>query len=125
MGQNCLLSICRPCAQSSRRSITISHAYSIVAVMLGAMLGGVLGSFISCACYRLPRGISLNSPARSYCASCGSQLTTLDLIPILSWLCLGGRCRHCQAPIGIMSLLVELVSAVVGALLVFWWFKVH
>ena len=125
MGQNGLPSICRPCAQSTRRSITINHAYSIIAVVLGAMLGGILGSFISCACYRLPRSISLNSPARSYCASCGSQLTTLDLIPILSWLCLGGRCRHCQAPIGIMSLLVELVSAVVGALLVFWWLKVH
>lgn len=89
------------------------------------MIGAVLGSFIDCARYRLPRGISMRRPAYSYCASCGARLTVLDLVPIVSWLCLGGRCRRCGTPIGIGSLVVELCCAAIGALLVFWLVVAH
>lgn len=81
------------------------------------MLGAIIGSFVNCARYRLPRGISLNRPAYSYCVSCGARLTPIDLVPIFSWLWLRGRCRHCSAPIGAGTLLVEIVCATVGALL--------
>jgi leader peptidase (prepilin peptidase) / N-methyltransferase len=108
-----------------RRSFEINGAYSITWVVFGATIGAVLGSFINCVRYRLPRGISLNRPAYSYCASCGSRLTALDLVPVVSWLCLGGRCRHCRAPIGIGSLLVELICASIGALLVYWLIVQH
>ena len=98
----------------------IIDAYSIAWVALGAVIGAVLGSFLNCARYRLPRGISLGRPAYSYCTSCGARLTAVDLVPIVSWLWLGGRCRHCRAPIGIGSLVVELCCAAIGAVLALW-----
>ena len=99
----------------------VTHdGYSITWVVLGAVLGAVAGSFINCALYRLPRGISLNRPAYSFCASCGARLSALDLVPIFSWLWLGGRCRRCRAPIGVDALLVEIGCAAVGALLCLW-----
>jgi prepilin signal peptidase PulO-like enzyme (type II secretory pathway) len=108
------------CVDRTPAEFFIIDAYSIAWVALGAVIGAVLGSFINCARYRLPRGISMRQPAYSYCASCGSRLTAVDLVPILSWLFLGGRCRHCRAPIGIGTLVVELCCAAVGAVLVFW-----
>jgi hypothetical protein len=98
---------------------------SISWIVVGGIVGAILGSFIDCARYRLPRGISLHRPAHSYCASCGLPLTPIDLVPIVSWLCLGGRCRRCKAPIGIVSLLVEFISASIGALLVLWLIAEH
>jgi leader peptidase (prepilin peptidase) / N-methyltransferase len=92
----------------------------IVWVLLGAALGATAGSFINCARYRLPRGVSLNRPAFSYCESCGAHLTAVDLVPILSWLWLRGRCRQCRAPIGIGTLVIEAVGAAAGALLFLW-----
>jgi leader peptidase (prepilin peptidase) / N-methyltransferase len=89
-------------------------------VLIGAALGATVGSFINCARYRLPRGISLNQPAHSYCASCGTRLTAVDLVPILSWLWLRGRCRRCRAPIGVGTLVIEVVCAAIGALVFFW-----
>jgi leader peptidase (prepilin peptidase)/N-methyltransferase len=83
-------------------------------------LGATAGSFFNCARYRLPRGISLNRPAFSYCESCGSRLTAVELIPIFSWLWLGGRCRRCRAPIGIGSLLIEGICAAAGTLAFLW-----
>jgi leader peptidase (prepilin peptidase) / N-methyltransferase len=110
----------QPGQASNCCGVNIIEAYSIAWVALGAVIGAVLGSFINCARYRLPRGISLIRPSYSYCPSCNSRLTALDLVPIFSWLCLGGRCRYCRAPIGIGSLVVELCCATIGALLVFW-----
>lgn len=89
-------------------------------VLLGAALGATAGSFINCARYRLPRGISLNRPAFSCCDSCGARLTAVDLVPIFSWLWLRGRCRRCRAPIGIGSLVIEAIGATAGALLLLW-----
>jgi leader peptidase (prepilin peptidase)/N-methyltransferase len=80
----------------------------------------VAGSFINCALYRLPRGISLNRPTFSFCASCGVRLGAVDLVPILSWLLLGGRCRRCRAPIGVGALLIEIVCAAAGASVFVW-----
>ena len=105
---------------TNKRGLIIGDGYSIASVALGAVLGAVAGSFINCARYRLPRGISLNRPAYSYCASCGTRLSALDLVPILSWLWLGGRCRHCRAPIGVGTLLVEIICAAVGVVLFLW-----
>ena len=108
-----------------RRSFAIGDAYSIAWVVLGAAVGAVLGSFINCARYRLPRGISLNKPAFSYCASCGARLTAVDLIPIVSWLWLCGRCRHCKVSIGVGSLVIELLCAAIGAALAFFLIAQH
>ena len=82
------------------------YIYTIVFV-----LGLVIGSFLNVCIYRIPAKLSIVKP-RSRCGSCGKTLTTLDLIPILSWLFLKGRCRHCGAKISIRYPLVELLEGV-------------
>ena len=58
------------------------------------VFGAVVGSFLNVVIYRLPRAESIVSPP-SHCFSCGARLTVLDLFPVLSYLLLRGRCRHC------------------------------
>jgi leader peptidase (prepilin peptidase) / N-methyltransferase len=84
---------------------------SLLAYLMCTTLAGlVLGSFAGCCIYRLPRGISLWNPARSFCPRCGTTLKASENIPVLSWLVLRGRCGHCQGPISIRYLLVELLT---------------
>jgi leader peptidase (prepilin peptidase)/N-methyltransferase len=82
---------------------------------LFAPLGLIIGSFLNVVAYRLPRGESLVKP-RSRCTSCGTEVRALDNVPLLSWLALRGRCRHCQAQISARYPIVELVTGVVFAL---------
>jgi leader peptidase (prepilin peptidase)/N-methyltransferase len=77
----------------------------------------VLGSFLNVVIHRLPRGESLAHP-RSRCPSCGTQIAGYDNIPIVSWLMLRGRCRHCRAPISPRYPAVELITALVFAAVV-------
>jgi leader peptidase (prepilin peptidase)/N-methyltransferase len=77
----------------------------------------VLGSFLNVVIHRLPRGESLVHP-RSRCPSCGTQIAGYDNIPIVSWLMLRGRCRHCRAPISPRYPAVELITALVFAAVV-------
>jgi len=72
--------------------------------------GLVVGSFMTVAVHRLPRGESLVTP-RSRCPSCGSPIQPRDNVPVLSWLVLGGRCRRCGAPISFEYPLLELTTA--------------
>ncbi|MEN9775464.1 MAG: hypothetical protein RL322_2534 [Pseudomonadota bacterium] len=53
---------------------------------------------------------------RSHCPHCQTRIAVHDLIPVVSWLALRGRCRHCSAPIGQRTLLVELGLAVLYGL---------
>jgi leader peptidase (prepilin peptidase)/N-methyltransferase len=77
----------------------------------------VLGSFLNVVIHRLPRGESLVHP-RSRCPSCEKQIAGYDNIPIVSWLVLRGRCRHCGAPISPRYPAVELITALVFAAVV-------
>lgn len=74
------------------------------------VFGLVIGSFISVLIYRIPQGESIVSPP-SACRSCGSRLTLQDLIPVLSYIFLRGKCRHCTERIPARYLLVELITA--------------
>ncbi len=85
--------------------------------LVGGMFGAVLGSFLNCARYRVPRGLSLRHPP-SHCPSCQTVLGVPDLVPILSFLALRGRCRHCGVTIGTASLWLEVACAMLGAALV-------
>ncbi len=80
---------------------------AIVALPFG--LG--VGSFMTVAVHRLPRGESVVRP-RSRCPSCGAEIGARDNIPVLSWLLLRGKCRRCGARISIEYPLVELATAV-------------
>jgi leader peptidase (prepilin peptidase) / N-methyltransferase len=86
-------------------------------VVLAGVFGAVVGSFLNVVIHRLPLGESLVHP-RSRCPSCGTQIAGYDNIPIVSWLVLRGRCRHCQAPISPRYPAVELLTAVAFAAVV-------
>lgn len=69
--------------------------------------GLIFGSFLNVCIYRLPRGLSVVSP-RSACPECHVPIAGFDNIPVLSWLILGGRCRHCRTRINPRYAVVEL-----------------
>ncbi len=81
------------------------------------VVGACIGSFLNVVIYRLPQDKSLLYPP-SHCYSCNTRLTFLDLIPILSYLLLRGKCRHCGAAFSPRYMLVE---AATGALAVLAW----
>jgi leader peptidase (prepilin peptidase) / N-methyltransferase len=74
------------------------------------MLGALVGSFLNVVIHRLPRGQSLVSP-RSRCPACEAPIRPLDNVPIVSWLVLRARCRHCRSRIAVRYPLVELLTA--------------
>jgi leader peptidase (prepilin peptidase)/N-methyltransferase len=84
---------------------------------LAALTGLLVGSFLNVVAWRLPRGESLVRP-RSRCPACGAQIAAYDNVPVLSWLLLRGRCRHCGARISGRYPMVELATAVLYALVV-------
>ncbi len=73
-----------------------------------------LGSFLNVVVARIPERRSLARP-RSSCTSCRAELAWRDNVPVLSYLVLRGRCRHCAAPIGVRYLAVELATALLVA----------
>jgi leader peptidase (prepilin peptidase)/N-methyltransferase len=81
------------------------------------MLGAIVGSFLNVVIYRLPRGESLSSP-RSRCPLCEAPVRPFDNVPVVSWLLLRGRCRHCRRRISPRYPLVELLTALVFAAVV-------
>jgi hypothetical protein len=88
---------------------------SVTAVMLVfACFGALIGSFLNVVLWRVPRGESIVSPG-SHCPHCETPLRPYELIPIVSWVALRGRCRTCHEPIAFRYPLVELVTAVVFA----------
>lgn len=85
-----------------------------VVVAFGTVLGLLIGSFVNVVIYRVPRGLSIVRPA-SRCPTCGTPLSALDNIPVLSWVFLKGRCRQCREPISVIYPLVELATALLFA----------
>jgi leader peptidase (prepilin peptidase)/N-methyltransferase len=86
----------------------------VTAIVLAALGGLIVGSFLNVVVYRLPRDESLTHP-RSRCPSCHTQLRAVDNIPVVSWVALRGRCHHCGAPISARYPLVELSTAALYA----------
>jgi leader peptidase (prepilin peptidase) / N-methyltransferase len=83
-------------------------------VVAVGVLGALVGSFLNVVIHRLPRGESLVSP-RSHCPGCESPIRPFDNVPLLSWLLLRGRCRHCAARISGRYPLVEALTAITFA----------
>lgn len=79
-------------------------------VIACAVMGLLIGSFLTVVVDRVPRGASIVAPP-SACGACGNRLTAPDLVPVFSWLVLRGKCRHCGAKIGIEPIVVELANA--------------
>ena len=88
----------------------ISPLLTAYILTVTALLGLVFGSFCNAWAWRLAHGESIVH-GRSHCAVCGHPLSARDLVPLLSWLFLRGKCRYCGAPISVRYPAVELLSA--------------
>lgn len=110
--------------------------YPELYVLIVSLFGLLVGSFLNVVIYRLPKIMQWqwraechdyfpdNVPApdkstpltlslpRSHCPSCQTPIKIIDNIPVLSWLILGGKCRHCKTAISIRYPLIELLTAV-------------
>lgn len=85
-------------------------------LVFSAALGLVVGSFLGCCIYRLPRGISLVSPRQSFCPACQKPISWKHNVPVLSWLMLRGRCAACKEPISARYPMVEALTALLFVL---------
>lgn len=75
------------------------------------LYGIVIGSFLNVIIYRVPNKENI-ATTRSHCMSCGYQLKWYDLLPLFSWLALGGKCRKCKAKISVQYPLIEGLNGV-------------
>lgn len=101
---------------------SVDAVYTFLVYTALALLGACMGSFSSAISYRVIHreswiGVSdpltgKIAPARSRCPQCGHVLSVLDLIPILSWVMGGGKCRYCKSRIPLRYPLVEVAGAI-------------
>ncbi len=94
-------------------------ALHLLGTLYCGLIGLVVGSYLNVVVYRLPRGQSTVRP-RSACPGCGEPIAARDNIPVLSYLLLRGRCRHCEAPISPRYPAVELLMGLLFALCFRW-----
>lgn len=80
------------------------------------LYGIVIGSFLNVCIYRIPLGESV-AKERSHCMNCGHRLSWYELIPIVSWLALRGKCRKCKAKISVQYPLVEALNGILYVLI--------
>jgi len=91
-----------------------------LSVGIFGVLGALIGSFANVVIYRLPRRESIVFPG-SHCPTCQHRLSPLELVPVISWLALGGRCRVCKTRIGVRYPVIELLTAVAFMLIAWRW----
>lgn len=94
--------------------------FELPAAIAVFILGASIGSFLNVVAYRLPAGLSLVHPP-SRCPKCLHRLGKRENIPVLGWLLLKGRCRHCKNPISARYPLVEGMAGILF-IVTFWAF---
>lgn len=104
-------------------------SYPEVIYSLTFVFGICLGSFASALSYRVPRHLpwvyiydkkaQQYKAIRSACPSCSKILEARDLIPLLSWIMAGGRCRHCKTAISVRYPMQELASGILACLVLY------
>lgn len=86
---------------------------ALPALILAALAGAAIGSFMGTALVRLPEGRSILA-GRSACDTCDAPIAVHDLVPLVSWLVLRGKCRSCGATIGVWQPLAEIGGGLIG-----------
>lgn len=82
------------------------------------LFGIVIGSFLNVLIYRIPKGENFVK-ANSHCMSCNHRLYPKDLVPLFSWIFLGGKCRYCKAKISPQYPIVEVLTGA-GFTAIYW-----
>lgn len=88
-------------------------------VVIAMVLGLVIGSFLNVCIYRIPEGQSIHYP-RSHCRWCKHTLGPLDLIPVLSYIFLGGKCRYCKKKVASQYIVIELINSLLYGMVIYW-----
>jgi leader peptidase (prepilin peptidase) / N-methyltransferase len=88
------------------------NIYDTIVQVTVFWLGAAIGSFLNVVVYRVPAGLSVIWPP-SRCPQCLHQLGMGENIPMLGWLLLRGKCRHCRTPISVRYPLVEAATAII------------
>jgi len=83
------------------------------------IFGIIIGSFLNVCIYRIPREESIVFPS-SHCTHCSTPLKWYDLIPILSYLFLRGKCRYCRGDISPQYLVIELLNGIIYVILFYY-----
>ena len=81
-------------------------------IIFAVLFGLCIGSFLNVCIYRIAREESIAFPP-SHCTTCGYELKAKDLVPVLSYTFLGGRCRNCKEKISIKYPMVEILNALI------------
>jgi len=84
---------------------------TLLLAVFAAVLGAVTGSFLNACIHRMPRGVSLLNPRRSFCPSCEKTIPWYENLPVASWIVLRGKCSGCGASISARYPFVELLTA--------------
>ena len=90
----------------------------IIIYFIFFIIGIVLGSFFTLATYRIPLKQDITH-TRSYCPKCNHELGFFDLIPVLSYLFLGGKCRYCSQKISPRYIIMEVLSGLIYLILIY------
>lgn len=92
--------------------MSIDNVMNIMFVIFSTLMGIVIGSFLNVIIYRIPEGRTVVK-GHSMCMTCGHELSALDLVPVFSWLFLGGKCRYCKAPISSRYIKIETFTGLI------------
>lgn len=90
----------------------------MIEIVLAFLAGLLIGSFLNVCVFRLPRDLSVVTPARSFCPFCEETIAWYDNIPLLSYILLRAKCRRCGAHIPLRYPAVELATATAFAICV-------
>ena len=83
----------------------------VAVYVVAAIFGLMVGSFLNVCIYRIPLpDVSIFRPRRSFCPRCEKLVAAYDNLPVLSFLLLGGKCRHCKTSIGLEYPIVEILT---------------
>ena len=89
-----------------------AHYYAVLFATFAFILGASIGSFLNVCIYRMPLGMSVNKPRRSFCPHCKYQIPWHANLPLITWIVQRGKCGNCGAPIAARYVLVELLTGV-------------
>lgn len=82
------------------------------------ILGLLIGSFLNVCIYRLPKKEDIVI-TRSHCMACGNVIKWYDLIPVISYMVLGGKCRSCKTKLSVQYPIIELLNGLLYCFIVF------